>query len=262
MNGRKIVCLFLFFLVIVLLVVPVSAALDRDTLPVSKDPLAENNPEIIAALKTHIAYVGQSQQARMDGVIAYIDRISGGNGTSSLRDIEDDYMETASSIPVMQTADEITEARGELRTQTQLFSEETKAQMVMFNGSTDDMRGAINASAQPMENSSSTLKESLWLAKDTARITVFNKESQERTALLSTISKQGIDTSHARNISEQIDTQRSAIQKALADNSARSLKAANSGLKSLNHQFRGVVKAYRGDVEIQMKQAAVLAMNQ
>jgi flagellar biosynthesis GTPase FlhF len=262
MNHKNIACLFLFFSVVILMIVPVSASLDRDTIPVSKDPLAENNPEIIAALKTHIAYVGQSQQARMDGVIAYIDSISGGIGTSSLRDIENDYMETASSVPVMQTADEIAEARGELRTQTRLFSEETKAKMIMFNGSTDDMRGAINASFQLMENSSSALKESLWLAKDTARITVFNKASQERTALLSTISNQGIDTSHARNISEQIDSRRSVILKALADNSARSLKEANSGLRSLNHQFRGVVQAYRGDVEIQMKQAAVLSMSQ
>jgi hypothetical protein len=254
--------LFLFISVIILMIIPVSASLDRDTIPVSKDPLAENNPEIIAALKTHIAYVGQTQQARMDGVIAYIDRISRGNGSSTLRYIEDDYMETASSIPVMETAGEIAEAREELRTQSQLFSEETKAQMVMFNGSTDAMRDAINASVQLTENPSSALKESLWLARYTARITVFNKESRERTALLSTISKQGIDTSHARNISEEIDSQRSAIQKALTGNSARSLKEANSGLRSLNHQFRGVVQAYRNDLQLQMNQATILAMNQ
>ena len=261
-NRQNIACLFLLLSVILLMIIPVSASLDRDTIPVSKDPLAENNPEIIAALKMHIAYVGQSQQARMDGVISYIDRISGGNGTSSLRDIEDDYMETASSVPVMHTADEIAEARGELRTQTQLFSEETKAQMVMFNGSTDEMRNAINASVQPMENSSFTLRDSLWLARDTARITVFNKESQERSAILGTIGKQGINTSLAQNISQQIDIQRSSIQKALADNSARALKEANNGLKSLNHQFRGVVQTYRDDLQLQAKQATVLAMNQ
>jgi len=261
MIRRKIVGMSLFFLLVTLILVTVSASLDRDTIPVSKDPLEQNNPEIIAVLKTHIAYVGQTQQARMDGVIIYIDSISNGNGTSNLRYIKDDYMEIASSIPVMKTADEITEAREELRTQSQLFAEETKAQMVMFNGSTYEMRGAINESVQSMENSYSTLKNSLWLAKDTARITVFNKESRDRTALLSTISKQGIDISLAKNISDKIDAQRSTIQKALADNSARSLKKVNSGLKSLNNQFRGAVNTYRADQEIQMKRAAVLAMN-
>jgi hypothetical protein len=248
-------------LVISLLGTSVSAALDRDTIPVSKDPLAQNDPEIISALKTHVAYVGQTQQARMNGVIAYIDRISGGNGTSNLYYIEEDYMATASSIPLMQTADEITEAREELRMQSRLFAEETKAQIVMFNGSTDDMRGSINTTVKSVDNSFSGMKDSLWLAKDTARITVFNQESQQRTALLNSLSRQGIDISLARNISQQIDTQRSAIQKALSDNSVSSLKTVNSGLKTLNRQFRGAVQVYRTDLQIQMKQAAVLAIN-
>ena len=191
MKRKKIVCVLLFFLVISLLGASVSAALDRDTIPVSKDPLAQNDPEIISALKTHVAYVGQTQQARMNGVIAYIDRISGGNGTSNLYYIEEDYMATASSIPLMQTAEEITEAREELRMQSRLFAEETKAQIVMFNGSTDDMRGSINTTVQSVDNSFSGMKDSLWLAKDTARITVFNQESQQRTALLNSLSRQG-----------------------------------------------------------------------
>jgi hypothetical protein len=262
MKRKKIVCVLLFFLVISLLGASVSAALDRDSIPVSKDPLAKNDPEIISALKTHVAYVGQTQQARMNGVIAYIDRISGGNGTSNLYYIEEDYMATASSIPLMQTADEITEAREELRTQSRLFAEETKAQIMMFNGSTDDMRGSINTTVQSVDNSFSGMKDSLWLAKDTARITVFNQESQQRTALLNSLSRQGIDISLARNISQQIDTQRSTIQKALSDNSVSSLKTANSGLKALNRQFRGAVQVYRTDLQIQMKQAAVLAINE
>jgi len=262
MNRQKLLCVLLFFLVISLLAASASAALDRDTIPVSKDPLAENNPEIVSALKTHVAYVGQTQQARMDGVIAYIDRISGGNGTSNLHYIEEDYMATASSIPVMQTADEITEAREELRTQSRLFAEETKAQIVMFNGSTDDMRGSISTSVQSVDNSYSSMKDSLWLAKDTARITAFNQASQQRAALLNSLSMQGIDISLAQNISRQIDTQRSAIQKALSDNSVSSLKTANSGLKALNRQFRGAVQVYRTDLQIQVKQAAVLAMNE
>jgi predicted phage tail protein len=113
-----------------------------------------------------------------------------------------------------------------------------------------------------VDNSSPGVKESLWLARDTARITVFNQESQQRTALLNSLSRQGIDISLARNISQQIDTQRSAIQKALSENSVSSLKTVNSGLKALNRQFRGEVQAYQIDLQIQMKQASALAMNE
>jgi len=262
MNHRRMVCLLLLFSFLALLAVPVVASVDPDTIPASRDPLAENNPEMIAAQKTHVAYVSQTQQARMDGVIAYIDRISGGNGTMNLRNIEDDYLDIASSIPVMQTSDDITAAREDLRTQTQLFSEETKARLIQFNGNSTDMRGAATASVQSMENSISTLRASLWLARETARITVFNRESQERSALLSTIGQAGIDTTSARNISDQIDIRRSAVQKALADNSTQSLKETNSGLKALNHQFREAIQTCRDDLRLQMNQAAVLALNQ
>ena len=51
---------------------------DGNPVPVSKDTLAQDNPELIGPLKTHVAYVGQTQDARMDGVIDYIDTISDG----------------------------------------------------------------------------------------------------------------------------------------------------------------------------------------
>ena len=54
---------------------------------------------------------------------------------------------------------------------------------------------------------------------------------------------------------------RPALQKALADNSARSLKGTNNGLKSLNRPFRGAIQARYQDIEIQVKQEAVEALN-
>src|SRR5512145_150590 len=124
------------------------------------------------------------QDARMQGVISYVDSISDGQGSGNLRDIRQDYLTVASSIPVMQAADDIEEARVELQRQSRLFSEETKTQIVYFNGSTDTLRVQATASVQIMEDSVTSLRESLWLAKDTARLTVFNKEADERAAVI------------------------------------------------------------------------------
>jgi hypothetical protein len=241
---------------------PVLASLtaDGNPVPASKDTLAQDNPELIGPLKTHVAYVGQTQDARMDGVIDYIDTISDGTGSGSLREIQEDYMAVASSIPVMQTADDITDARTKLQRQSRLFAEETKHQIVTFNGSTDAMRAKTSASMQVVEDSITNLKESLWLAKDTARLTVFNQESEQRTAVLRSLTKKGIDVSQARNISEQIDARRTDIQKALSSKSVSALKAANQGLKLLNREFRTTVEESQTNYQIEMKRAAILAM--
>jgi hypothetical protein len=256
-KFRFLVCLLSL---LVLLILPVAASVDSAIIPKSKDPLSQDRPDVIAVIKTHIAYVGEAQQARMDGVIHYIDLISNDSGTSSLQEIRNDYMMTASSIPLMGTADEITEARNELQAQSRLFSEETKSQMITFNGSIDDLRGNISISVRMVDDSFNGMKDTLWLAKDSARLTVFNTESVQRSLLLDSLEKQGIDISKARNLSEQIDGQRLVLQKALVDNSAASLKTVNDGIKSLNREFRTAVQEYRTDMQIQMKHATVLAM--
>lgn len=228
--------------------------------PASKGPLAQDNPELIGPLKNHVAYVGQVQDARMNGVISYIDTISDGKGSGSLRGIQEDYLAVASSIPVMQTADDIADARSELQRQSRLFAEETKLQIVAFNGSTDAMREKAAASMQPVEDSITSMQDSLWLAKDTARLTVFNQESLQRAAVLRSMSKQGIDISRAEKISQQIDARRGDLQKALNDKSVGALKAANQGLKILNREFRTTVEGYQAEYQIEMKRAAILAM--
>ena len=44
----------------------------------SQSSVIQDSAELISPLKMHIAYVGKTQQARMDCVISYIDSISGG----------------------------------------------------------------------------------------------------------------------------------------------------------------------------------------
>lgn len=251
--GLILVCAF---------ITPALASFSADGTPIpeSKDSLAQDNPDLIGPLKIHVAYVGQIQDARMDGVIDYIDTISDSSGSENLREIQEDYMAIASSIPVMQTADDITEARMELQRQSKLFAEETKLQLVTFNGSTDAMREKASATIQPVEDSITSLRDSLWLAKDSARLTVFNQESAQRAASLRSLSKQGIDISRAENISQQIDAQRNDLQKALSDKSVSALKASNQGLKLLNREFRATVDGYHAEYQIEMKRAAILAM--
>jgi hypothetical protein len=248
-------------LVLLLLIAPyVSASVDTDTIASSKAPDAIDHPDLIAIFKLHTAYLGQSQDARMEGVITYIGNISSGTATSNLEQIRDDYLVIASTIPLMTTNSDIAAARDQMRVQTQLFSEETKAQLVMFNGSTDDMRGSIAVSMNAADTSVTNFRDSLWLAKDSARLTLFNADSEQRALLLRTLDREGIDTTLARNISDQIDAQRSSLQDALSTDSAPALMNVNTGIRTLNKQFRSTVDTSRATMAIELKRQALMAM--
>ena len=230
------------------------------TLPQGTEPLAKDNPEMIAALKTHIAYVSQDQDARMKGIISYIDSISNGDGSTELCGIREDYLAVASSIPIMQTSDEIGEARLELQRQSVLFNEKTKAAVLSFNGNFTAMREKASSTVQAMDSSMTGLKDSLWLAKESSRLTIFNQSSNERAKIIRVLGSQGVDVSAAQELSDRIDAERIELQKALARRSVASLKESNNGLKSLNREFRATIDGYRKDLTIEMKHAAILAM--
>ncbi len=229
-------------------------------IPQGTEPLAKDNPEMIAALKTHIAFVSQDQDARMKGIISYVDSISNGDGSTELRGIREDYLAVASSIPIMQTSDEIGEARLELQRQSVLFNEKTKAAVLSFNGNFTAMREKASSTVQAMDSSMTGLRDSLWLAKESSRLTIFNQSSNERAKIIRVLGSQGVDVSAAQELSDRIDAERIELQKALARRSVASLKESNSGLKSLNREFRATINGYRKDLTIEMKHAAILAM--
>lgn len=256
--ARRIIVGLIFSCMII---APVLAAISEDiTIPKSRDSLARDDPALLASLKTHIAYNGQVQDARMWGIISYIDTLSNGEGSGDLRNIRDNYLITASSIPLMQTADDIGEAQTELQRQSKFFSETAKEQLVFFHGNLTVMRSEAAAAEASLERSIKNMNESLWLADDSARLSVFNRESRERTALIKSLNIQGVDVSVAKNLSRQIDAQRPELRKILTNQSLPALEVMNAGIKTQNCEFRKILDEYRSHLTIEMKRAAILAM--
>jgi len=243
------------------LVTAVCALMDGVEIPASTDPLDRDRPENIAALKSHIAYVGESQEARMNGVISYIDTISGSAGAGKLRQIQDDYLAAAATIPVMQTADQINSLRDDMCVQSRLFAEETRAKMGMFNGKPDGMQKAVDTSMNAFDVSLNSMTDPLWLSRESARIVVFNRESQERNFTIRSLKDKGVDITQAQQISDQIDAKRSDLEAALRNNKDGAITKVNTGIKSLNQEFRNTVSTYQTNLEIQMKSVAIMAMS-
>lgn len=261
MNRLGIFSVGLCLLCAMSVIAPIVSALPDDTvLSGSQNMIIQDNAELLSSLKVHVAYIGKIQQARMDGVIQYIDQISEGTGSAHLQQIQEDYLVAAFSIPVMRTVDEINIARDEMRQQSILFADETNAQRVMFNGTTDEMRANANSNMHSIEGTFNSIMYSSWLASETTRLTVFNQSSERRTAILNNLSAQGLDISEAQNLSDQIDTQHLELENALLQNRDGALLSITSGLKQLNQQFRNTIEGYQTNALIQMKKAEIMAM--
>ena len=261
MRGQRYAWMMVWLVFSLMMISPVVSALGEYTyVPPSTGPLDQDNPEILSVLKTHTAYVGVMQQARMDGVIAYVDQISDGAGTTNLRWIQDDYLTASSSISLLYTSDELTAAREEMRAQSIRFSDETKNQMAAFNGSDTDMRASTNATEADAETTFARMPGSVWLIKGSARLAEFNTSAEKRTALLLTLARKGVDITEARNLSDQIDAKRTELQQVVVNNKNGAVLSLNSGIAKLNSQFRTTVDESLKDREIQLSAAAMLSM--
>jgi len=262
MKGQRYTGMIIMLVFLLALISPVAGLVDgRYTeIPSSTGPLDKDNPELISILKTHTAYVGVMQQARMDGVISYIDRISNGAGSINLRWIQDDYLTAASSISLLYTSDEITAAREEMRAQSIRFSDETKAQIVAFNGSDAELRVSTNATEADAETSFVRMPDAIWLEKGSARLTAFNTSAEKRENLLLTLSRRGVDITDAKMLSDQIDARRTELQDVVINKKNSAVLSLNGVISKLNNQFRSSVDDALKNHEIQLKAAALMAM--
>jgi hypothetical protein len=241
-TAIRCTCLLLISLVLIL---PVSAIVENIEIPASRDLPDRDRPENIAALKNHNAYIGESQEARMIGVISYINSISGGTGAGKLQEIRSDYMAAAASIPLMNRSDRINELRDEMCIQSGRFAQETQGRMLIFNGTPDGMRETVNISLNAFDRSLDNGTEPLWLAGKNARIVIFDRESQERNYTLRNLKDEGYDVTGPEEISDRINAKRSGLESAAAMSDGEKILAINTELRSLNQQFRNSIAALR-----------------
>ena len=260
-NGNVRIFRVALCLLTLMLVVPLaSAVVNSDTLPASKDPNYADRPAAIVTLKNHVAYIGELQDARMAGVIKYIGNISTGNGTVELEEIRDDYLVALSTIPLMQTSDEIVKARDGLRTYTTEFSEVTQEQMSRYKGNSKSLLLSTRASVNAADGDIIRHNGTLWLADEAARLTVFNRDSMQRTRMIGTLTNHSVDTRIIQNLSEQIDAQRPSLQGALTNKSITSLKLTNEKIRVLTKEYRDTVQKARAAWALQTKLDAMMAM--
>jgi len=225
-------------------------------------PLAKDDPQIIAALKSNVVYVGESQQARMNGVIRYIDSISNGTGTDELRWIQEDYLTAASTIPLLYTSDKINSARKEMQDQSVLFSDTSADEMVLFGVNTSTMRSFINSSMKDFDASFNDPNRTPWLTTGRARLIVFNDSANGRNSTLANLSSKGIDVSEAQNLSDSINAEYGDLLNALSHKGGVSVSAVNSRIKILNQGFRDSIRRSYATLKIQSQTAEILAIKE
>jgi hypothetical protein len=251
------------FLLLISLLPPLVSAASGDSNSLnSQDYLAKDDPQIVAALKSHVVYLGESQQARMKGVIQYADSISNGSGIDNLQWIKEDYLTAASSIPLMYTSDEINIARNEMQAESIIFADETANQLVMFNGNVESMRGFINNSLQGLDDTFNDPNHTPWLRTARARLTIFNESANDRNMTLNILKVQGVDVTKAEKISDEINAEHPALMSVLMHKGDLTIHQVNSKIKMLNQDFRNVIREYRANMQIQSQFTMIRAIKE
>lgn len=248
---KRIFALSLVFVILgSILVIPAGAvAADRNT-PGSTSTPAEDSPEIISALKSHILVMGESQEARMNGVIRYIDCISRGSATEELIWIQEDYLTAVTSIPLMQTSADITLTRQDMQANSVRFSDETANRLAQLDGNPGTMKDYINDSLQRLEALHENKSARNWLKSEDARLTIFDRSAGNCNLTLSDLAMKGIDVARAKMISETINAERPVLSEIIGKKNDISIRAENGRLKILNQQFRSAIRECRAKLAI------------
>jgi hypothetical protein len=243
-----------------LLILPACAEQAVTFTPEGQDYAYEDRPEVLSVLKAHVTYIGEFQQARMDGVIRYIDCISNGAGVQELKWIKEDYLVSASSVPLIYTSAEINEMRKEMSRQAELFSFTYNTLLGVFNGNSNDMEAYINDSFRAHEEAALNASEPSWLTFGTGRMIMFNRSAEYRQALLEEMQTRGIDISDAQKISEGIAEERYALEGILTSRSNECIIAFNGRIRIETQKFRDVIRGYREELRIQEMTASMKAI--
>jgi hypothetical protein len=220
---------------------------------------ARDNPQLLSGLKNHIAYYGGLQQAQMDGTIRYINILTNGTGIYDLQTYEEDYLISASSVPLMTTADDISAARDIMQEKTRKFSAMTQEKMMKYNGKPGDLGKYVNASVSLAEESIRQANGSSWLAKNTSRLVVFNTYSHQRKVTLQNLENNGIDVADAREVADAMDALRPTLKNAVLNNKSDAFREINRDITDKNLKFRTLVSGYLDQMQLQSAIAAAQA---
>ena len=255
---KKILAISLILFVVgSLLVIPAGALSGDISKPGSQGQLAENSPEILSALKAHSLSMGESQEARMNGVIRYIDCIGQGSVIEELGWIQEDYLTAAASIPLMKTSAEINSARQDMQVNSVLFSDETANRLVRLGGNAGSMKDYINDSEQLFEAASANKSAHHWLESGNARLIIFDKSAGNRNLTLADLSNGGIDITKAKTISDAISRERPVLQEIVNHKGEITIRAENGKLRILNLQFRSAIRECRAKLVIKNQVAVI-----
>jgi hypothetical protein len=133
----------------------------------------------------------------------------------TLRWIKEDYLTAASSVALMNTSDDVENSRQKMAQQSKLFYDETKNQILIFNGNFDEMKASINSTEQTIDSPADNFNDSVQLIKSSARLMAFVQSAKDREDLLNKMSAEGANITDPQEISDQIDAERMDMERSL-----------------------------------------------
>lgn len=202
-------------------------------------PILDRQVEIRQA---HLAWISAVQETSMEAIIAYIDEISNGTGTSELTLLRDDFKDQTDEIETLTTHIALNEALRQLQQITADFRVEGRKQMSAYNGKYAELAIALKDALAENKETLDNLEDTYWETRKTNALEIFDLRVENAQTILDTLENLGYSTSEAQAKLDEITVKKSDLETALENRDNLEIYLVNVEILELSEELAEIVR--------------------
>ncbi|RZN36906.1 MAG: hypothetical protein EFT35_07420 [Methanophagales archaeon ANME-1-THS] len=225
--------------VIVLIVILALSSTCVSVVSAEDFPVLDKEVEIRQA---HLKWTAAIYETSMNAVIAYIDEISEGTGTSELISLRDDFKAQTEKIGTLTTHVALNNALRQLAQITTDFRLETRKQMDEHNGRYLELVNRVETALDENQEELDSLKNTYWEKREENTLAIFDIRVNRAQTILDTLQTKGYDTGEAQKKLDEIKAKRSGLEAALAAKDNLAIAQVHLEILSLSKELARIVR--------------------
>jgi len=202
-------------------------------------PILDKQVEIRQA---HLAWISAVQETSMEAIIAYIDEISNGTGTSELTSLRDDFKDQTDKIETLTTHVALNDALRQLQQITADFRVEGRKQMSAYNCKYAELANELKAALAENKETLDNLEDTYWEMRKTNALEIFDLRVENAQTILDTLENLGYSTSEAQAKLDEITDKKSDLETALENRDNLEIYLVNVDILELSEELAEIVR--------------------
>jgi hypothetical protein len=206
---------------------------------------AEEFPVLDKQVETrqaHLKWITTIQETSMDAVIAYIDEISNGTGTSELESLRDEFQAQTAAIETLTTHVALNNALRQLRQITTDFRLETRKQMNGHNGKYLELLRRTKTALDEHKGELDNLRDTYWEERKDNALEIFDIRVDRAQNVINTLRDKGYDSGEAQGKLDEIKAKRSDLEDAFNEKDNLAIAQVHRDIFDLSKELARIVR--------------------